>query len=237
MTDVRRTPWSRPALPAVLLVALMAATTGCSDSPDSAPASSRTGATSSASATSSVPVLQPGEPGEPATTLSPGSVISEDQATEADIAFMQMMIPHHEQAVVMTRLAADRASSPRVRALAERIAGQGGEILMMSAWLQRHGLPVPSPGESHQEMEGMEGMDHGMPGMLTEDQMAALRSARGADFDRLFLTRMIGHHEGALSMVADVQRDGADVQVAELAADIQATQTAEIATMRRLLGA
>lgn len=147
---------------------------------------------------------------------------------DADAAFLEGMIPHHEQALQMAVLAQTRALSPEVRALAARIAAaQAPEILVMSDWLVDQGLEVPdhAPGN----------MDGDMDGMLTDDQMAALADADGAAFDELFLAGMIQHHKGAVAMALTVLADGEDQRVNELAGDVNATQTAEIARMESLL--
>jgi uncharacterized protein (DUF305 family) len=147
---------------------------------------------------------------------------------DADAAFLEGMIPHHQQALQMAVLAQTRAQSPEVRALAERIAAaQAPEILVMSDWLVDMGLEVPDLAHGH--------MDGDMDGMLTDDQMAALADADGAAFDELFLTGMIQHHEGAVAMAVTVLAEGEDQRVNELASDVNATQTAEIARMESLL--
>jgi uncharacterized protein (DUF305 family) len=178
-----------------------------------------------AASSSDLTIIQPGKPGEEASTGTPEEPI-EEPPSQADIAFMQMMVPHHAQAVEMAELARKYAVDPGVRRMADRIrAAQGPEILMMSSWLERQGIDVPGPGH-----------DHGsMPGMLTEAQLTELADARGARFDRLFLRGMIRHHKGALQMAEDVSAEGVDVIVSEVAADVYVTQTAEISTMQEML--
>jgi uncharacterized protein (DUF305 family) len=148
-----------------------------------------------------------------------------------------MMVPHHAQAVEMAKLARRHAVDPAVRRMAARIrAAQGPEILMMSAWLERQGVEVPQPGDDPREFDhSLHGHDP-MMGMLTDPQLADLADARGVAFDRLFLRGMIRHHLGAVGMAENVATEGADVLVAELAADVHLTQNAEIARMRELLG-
>jgi len=152
---------------------------------------------------------------------------------DADVTFAQDMIPHHQQAVVMAEMAADQADSEEVRQLAADIqAAQGPEIDTMSGWLESWGEDVP---------EDMSGMDAGMamgdmPGMMTTEQMDELMSASGAAFDQMFLTMMIAHHEGAIEMARTEQAEGENPDAVDLAAQIEAQQTAEIATMRGLLG-
>ena len=152
---------------------------------------------------------------------------------QADIAFMQMMVPHHAQAVEMAELARRHAVDPGVRRLAARIrAAQGPEIVSMSAWLEEHGIPAaPEDG-----LSGHHGGSAQMMGMLTPAEMDALAAARGREFDRLFLEGMIGHHQGALRMANTVAVKGIDVRVLELAGDVSLTQNAEIAQLRQLLG-
>jgi len=159
----------------------------------------------------------------------------------ADVAFMQGMIAHHAQALVMSGLAPERAGSDALRTLAARtINAQQDEIASMRGWLQERGQAVP---EIH--VMGVELMVHGvdeshadMPGMLTPEQMHELEAARGTDFDRLFLTYMIQHHSGAVTMVHDLfATDGAalDDAVFKIASDIQVDQTTEIDRMRLML--
>lgn len=162
--------------------------------------------------------------------------------TEADVHFMTAMIAHHAQALQMSELAPDRAGSPAIRTLAARIInGQKDEIATMQTWLRDRGQPVP---ELH-VMNGrvmVHGADHAMhmPGMLTPEQMRRLEAARGAEFDRLFLTYMIQHHQGAVGMVHELfGTDGAgqDEDAFRLASDVQVDQITEIARMERMLSA
>jgi len=162
--------------------------------------------------------------------MSMASPSSTTGASAADAMFAQMMIPHHEQAVEMSTLAETRASSPEIKALAAEIKGaQQPEIDQMTAWLEEWGMPVMPMGDAMAEHGG-----HGMSGMLTGDQMQQLADASGPEFDRLFAEFMILHHEGAIDMAEDVG-DSKDPRVAALAAEIIATQRAEIDRMRALL--
>jgi uncharacterized protein (DUF305 family) len=146
------------------------------------------------------------------------------------------MVPHHAQAIVIAKLAEKRASSDRVRDLAARIrSAQGPEILMMAAWLEQRDMAVPTAAEDPSEWDHSQHGHNGMVGMLTEAQMQDLTRARGAAFDRLFLDGMIQHHEGAIDMADDVAVDGIDIMVAEIAADVALTQTAEISRMQDML--
>ena len=209
----------------------MAGCSGETGEPDAA-ASSSSPPAASAQPSDDLTVIQPGDPGEGAVTGGPVSPI-EGEANEADIEFVQMMVPHHAQAVEMTELASRHAVDRDVRRLAARIrAAQGPEILMMSAWLEEHGVSTESS-DGHGGHD-----DHGetpMAGMLTPEQMDDLAAARGRAFDRLFLRGMIAHHRGALDMADTVAVEGIDVRVTELSADIDLTQSSEIALMRRLL--
>ncbi len=142
------------------------------------------------------------------------------------------MIHHHHQAIEMSDLAADRATDPSVRVLADGIdAGQGAEILTMAAWLDQHDLDVPTLAD----MEDGHGAHASMPGMLSTDQMADLADADGAQFDELFLTGMVQHHLGAVEMAEDEVAQGLDTVVVDMAAEVIAGQTAEIRRMRQLL--
>ena len=156
----------------------------------------------------------------------------------ADVQFMSGMIAHHAQAVLIAGWAPTHGASPELRALCERIVvGQRDEIVAMQHWLQEHHQPVPD-GVAHDH--AMPGMDHPMlmPGMLTAEQLGQLDSARGPEFDRLFLVDMIQHHRGALTMVRElIDTPGAarDGMMFQIASDISADQTAEIGRMTRML--
>ncbi|HEX7189634.1 MAG TPA: DUF305 domain-containing protein, partial [Actinomycetes bacterium] len=155
---------------------------------------------------------------------------------DADVAFVQNMIPHHEQALVMTALVADRTASSDLPLLAERMdISQRAEISQLEAWLDSHGDHAAGSHGGH----ASHGDDHGelMPGMLTEPELSRLESASGRTFDRLFLQLMIRHHEGAVLMVGDLlaQGGGQEPSVFQLAQHIDADQRVEIARMRSLL--
>ncbi len=158
--------------------------------------------------------------------------------TAADVHFMAGMIVHHAQAVLIAGWAPAHGASPALRALCERIVvGQRDEIAVMQRWLrERHELVPDVDPRGHT----MPGMDHPMlmPGMLTSVQLAQLDSARGPEFDRLFLTFMIQHHRGALTMVRElIDTPGAarDGPLFQIASDVSADQTAEIDRMARML--
>lgn len=160
--------------------------------------------------------------------------------TAADIQFMSNMIGHHAQAIVMSRWAPSHGASPSVRLLAERIINaQQDEILTMQHWLRDRQQPVPDPqaGPMKMMMNGVE-QEMLMPGMLTEAQMKQLDGARGGEFDHLFLTFMIQHHRGAVTMVKqlfDTYGAGQDETVFKFGSDVNVDQTTEIARMEKLL--
>ncbi|EST20704.1 DUF305 domain-containing protein [Streptomyces roseochromogenus] len=147
-----------------------------------------------------------------------------------DVAFAQAMIPHHQQALEMARLAADRASSAQVKDLVSRIEkAQDPEIRTMTGWLKSWGEQVP-----------MAGMDHsghsGMSGMMSDADMAALKKAEGKDFDTKFLSMMVEHHQGAVEMAGTEKAKGAYGPAKALAGAIVTAQNAEIKEMKTLLG-
>ncbi|MEV1143180.1 DUF305 domain-containing protein [Micromonospora sp. NPDC049799] len=172
-----------------------------------------------------------GNHGMPAATgAAPSAGASAATVDDADVMFAQMMIPHHQQAVEMADLATTRAGDSEVKRLAGQIkAAQGPEIATMSGWLAEWGRPAPSPGAE------MPHMDHGMPGMMSEADMSKLAAASGREFDRQFLTMMIAHHEGAVTMAQTELSEGADPRAKDLAQQIITSQQAEIATMRKIL--
>ncbi len=164
------------------------------------------------------------------------------QYTAADVRFMQGMIGHHAQALVMTALIPDRTTRTDIRALGERIeVSQKDEIKMMQQWLRDRHQTVPDPNAPHahhMDMPGMAIADTLMPGMLTADQVAELAKTRGSEFEKLFLKDMIRHHEGALTMVASLlgtTGSGQEPEVFRFAAEVDSDQRAEIARMSALL--
>jgi uncharacterized protein (DUF305 family) len=160
--------------------------------------------------------------------------------TRADIDFMAGMIGHHAQAIVMARWAPSHGASASVRTLCARIINaQGDEIALMQNWLRDRNQPVPDATPAGMKMN-MGGMEHMMlmPGMLSAAQMKQLDAARGHEFDRLFLTFMIQHHQGAVEMVRTLfATDGAgqDELTFKFASDVQVDQTTEIARMQSML--
>jgi len=162
--------------------------------------------------------------------------------TEADIHFMSGMIGHHAQAIEIAGWAPTHEAGAEVRRLAERIINaQQDEITIMRLWLGDRHQPVPAakPGPMKMTMNGVE-HEMLMPGMLTDAQMKQLDAARGAEFDKLFLTFMIQHHRGAVSMVKDLFESygaGQDETVFKFASDVNVDQSTEIARMERMLAA
>jgi uncharacterized protein (DUF305 family) len=184
-------------------------------------------------------VVQPGAPGQPSKTLPPSTKATSPPRSPADEEFMQGMIMHHSQAVEMTALIASHTENKELRSLGARISSsQSDEIKFMKRWLAARGEPLSMPAS---KMPGMD-MSHTsmalMPGMLTAEQMDALRKAKGAEFDDLFLTGMIQHHNGALTMVKDLfdtAGAGQDADLFNFATDADNTQRAEIKIMQTML--
>jgi uncharacterized protein (DUF305 family) len=198
----------------------MGALSACESAPD--------GNTPQGKASTGPAVVAPGKPGEPARRISPAEasrLLPDDKPNAADFSYAQMMIVHHRQALTMTALAPQRAASDQVKRLADRItAAQKPEIDAMEGWLKNNGGPREQGGHDH----------HTMPGMATEAQLAELRKAKGTAFDELFLKLMITHHEGAVTMAAEVLGQGNNVLVEEMANDVIAQQTSEINRMRSM---
>ena len=163
--------------------------------------------------------------------------------TAADANFMRGMIHHHAQAVVMARWAPTHGAGADLQRLAERIVvAQQDEIALMQTWLREKGEPVPEPTPGPMRMTMPDGTEHDMlmAGMLTAAELKQLDAARGQEFDRLFLTFMIRHHEGALEMVEELfasQGAGQDEDTFRLASDVFADQTTEIRVMKEMLAA
>ena len=183
-------------------------------------------------------VVQPGAPGQPTRTLPPTTRAKLPPHSDADVQFMQGMIMHHAQAVEMTALIDSHTDNKELRSLGARISrSQSDEIRFMKRWLTARGKPTSM------EMPGMSGMDMSshqmlMPGMLTTKQMNALRESKADEFDRLFLTGMIQHHNGALIMVKDLfdtAGAGQDAEIFNFATDVDSGQRAEIKIMQNML--
>lgn len=207
---------TRPTLIATTVLALTLALAGCASTTDTAapPASA------------------------PASALMMDGSNSPRAGSDTDIAFAQLMIPHHQQAIQMADLASTNASSAEVKGLATQIkAAQDPEISMMTEWLTGWGAPM--------EMEGTTdgGMDHGdmdmggmtVAGMMSAEDMDNLGAATGADFDTMWLQMMIAHHQGAIAMAQQVADTTTNPAVQDLADAVIAGQTTEITTMQQLL--
>ena len=188
-------------------------------------------------------IVQPGAPGQPTRTLPSSTRPTLPSHTPADVQFMQGMIIHHAQAVEMTALIESHTENKELRSLGERIGrSQSDEIKLMKRWLTARGEPIspPMPEMPGMDMPGHQMSTHQMrmPGMLTAKQMEALKKAKSKEFDRLFLTGMIQHHNGALVMVKDLFDTAGAGQNAELfnfATDVDSGQRAEIKVMQTML--
>ena len=184
-------------------------------------------------------VVQPGAPGKPSRTLPPSTRATLPPRSPADVEFMQGMIMHHAQAVEMTALIASHTENNELRLLGARISSsQSDEIKFMRRWLAARGesLSMAMPGMPDMDKPGQERSL--MPGMLTPEQMEALRKAKGAEFDKLFLTGMMQHHDGALTMVKDLfdtAGAGQDAELFNFATDVDSGQRAEIRIMQTML--
>jgi uncharacterized protein (DUF305 family) len=211
---------SRASVVTTGLVALAALTVGgCDSGPDRKPA-----------AADGPAVIAPGEPGEANRTLSAEEAAEQhsenDSPNSADVSYARMMIEHHAQALVMTELAPENAESTEVKRIAGRItAAQKPEIEAMKGWLKSYRKPLKAERHEHAAM----------PGMATEAQLDKLRAADGKAFDRLFLTLMTTHHQGAITMAADVKGQGNNIRIEEMADEVIAQQTSEITRMRDML--
>ncbi len=210
------------------LIVTITAATACASAPSP---SAQTPATSP----SDTPrIVQPGAPGQPTRVITAEELaqVAGLAYTEVDVHFMQSMVPHHAQALEMTELVRRHAKSSSVRRLALRMEiSQRDEIDLIEGWLKGHGEAVRLQPEAGGAMSLM-------PGMLTPEQMQRLASARGDDFDRLFLELMIQHHQGAIVMVQDLFKSSGAAQestIFQFASNVDSDQAMEIARMRRLL--
>jgi len=188
-------------------------------------------------------IVQPGAPGQASRILPADTRAVLPPLMKKDVEFMQGMIMHHAQAVEMTALIDSRTDNKELRLLGARISkSQSDEMNFMKRWLQTRGQRTKMVMGDMDDMD-MGNMDmsmhHMMPGMLTPEQMDALRKAKGAEFDRLFLTGMIQHHKGALVMVKDLfdsPAAGQDAELFNFATDVDSGQRAEIRIMQNMLG-
>src|SRR6185503_17294213 len=202
-----------------------------------------TGSAAYAQDGSALPVIvQPGAPGKPSKRLPASATAKLPPRSQAEAEFMQGMIMHHAQAVEMTALIPSHTENKDVRSLGARISSsQSDEIKFMKRWLASRGQPTSMQDMSHTHMSHAD-MSHEsmalMPGMLTSAQMDALRKASGEEFDQQFLTGMIQHHGGALTMVKDLfdtAGSGQDAELFNFATDVDSGQRAEIRIMQRML--
>ena len=193
-----------------------------------------------------VRIVQPGAPGTPVRTITAAEAgrIANTGFTTTDIAFMQMMVVHHDQAVEMAALAPSRTKNPQLLTVAGRItASQKDEMRFMRDWLRERGAAMTMPAGMDHAAMGHTGMGMGAPtmkGMASAAQMAALAAAQGAAFDRMFLDRMIAHHRGAVDMVETLLKQpgsAADPVLYQFATDVSNEQTAEIKRMDPLRNA
>ncbi|GAB2643744.1 DUF305 domain-containing protein [Nocardia goodfellowii] len=199
---------------AIAAIGLLAA--GCSDDSESMPGMDH-GASSSASSSSAV------------ATSSPGA---RTDFNDADVAFLQGMYPHHAQAVEMAELVPGRSQNPQLLALATAVEqAQAPEMQQMSTLLQSFGKPAPSASGEHG------GHGSTMPGMMSTEQMNALRAANGTAFDRQWLEMMIQHHQGAIAMAEPEIAHGVNPESVALARAVVSAQQAEIDTMNGMLAA
>ena len=189
-------------------------------------------------------IVQPGAPGQATKKLPDSTRAKLPPASRKDVEFMQGMIHHHAQAVEMTALIEARTENKEIRLLGARISqSQSDEINMMKRWLAMRGekTSMEMPKTDHSNMSGHQHHQQQMlmPGMLTAEQMKALKNAKGAEFDRLFLAGMIQHHNGALVMVDELFKTtgaGQDAEIFNFATDVDSSQRAEIRIMQTLSG-
>jgi uncharacterized protein (DUF305 family) len=183
-------------------------------------------------------IVQPGAPGQASTVVPNVPAFHDDDYTDADVKFMQGMIHHHNQALLMSAMIPTHTHTAELLALGRKIEiSQSGEIEAMKEWLTVRNQPVPMIMPDGSAMMGQMDMAP-MPGMLTPDEMKALDAARDAKFDELFLTGMIQHHKGALTMVADLRTGGAarEPNIAHFLNQVDNDQRMEIVRMEGLLG-
>ncbi len=202
--------WKRTTLIGACALATLAILTACSSSNDSEHPEGHSPASSA--------------------TAAPSTTAAAEAHNDADVMFAQQMIPHHTQAVEMSdTLLAKQGIDPRVTELANQIkAAQGPEIQQMQGWLTQWGTLSMPPMSGHGDMAGMSGM-------MSEQDMTSLKDAQGVDASKLFLTQMIAHHEGAITMAQSEIKDGQYPPAVEMARAIVTTQQQEIDTMNGIL--
>jgi uncharacterized protein (DUF305 family) len=204
--------WKRTTLIGAGALAALAIFTGCSSSNESEHPAGHSPASSA--------------------TAGPSTTAAAEAHNDADVMFAQHMIPHHTQAIEMSdTLLAKQGIDPKVTKLANQIkAAQGPEIQQMQSWLTQWGTPSMPPMSGHDDMAGMSGI-------MSEQDMTALKDAQGVDASKLFLTQMIAHHEGAITMAQSEITDGQYPPAVGMARAIVTTQQQEIDTMKGLLAA
>ena len=183
-------------------------------------------------------IVQPGAPGQASSVVSSVPAFHDNNYTDADVKFMQGMIHHHNQALLMVAMIPTHTETPQLIAMGQKIQiSQSGEIQAMKDWLTDRHQQVPMIMADGSAMMGQMDMA-AMPGMLTPEQMKALDAARGAKFDELFLTGMIQHHKGALTMVAELRAAGGGLEpnIGDFTNQVDNDQRAEIVRMYGLLG-
>jgi len=221
-------------------------------------AGSTTAVSTTAAATSSIASTTASSGGMMSGGISSAGATDTASHNDADVTFSRQMIIHHQGAIEMADLAPTRAASQQVKDLAAKIkAAQAPEIQLMTGWLQTWDAGMagtammssaagqlgtsmmstgsPGMGDMGNGMNGADGSNMQMPGMMTADQMTQLAAATGADFDRLFLELMITHHQGAVAMAETELTQGANPDAQALAESIKTSQAQEIATMQQLL--
>jgi len=238
---------------AALTAALAFTLAACGGTTSTATSASTTPSTTSAGAATGTMMSEPMMSGSGSTMMSTTAAAASSEHNAADLTFAQMMIVHHQGAIAMAELAADRAANTQVKDLAARIeAAQGPEIQQMQSWLTAW---AAASGSTAASTTSDDGMDHGgmsgmgkegemsssaatgmsMPGMMSDTQMQQLTDASGAEFDRLFLEMMIMHHQGAIEMANTELAEGSNPEALALAESITTSQTAEITEMQQLL--
>lgn len=211
------------------ILVVSAALAGCGGAKQDDPAAPDTAAPAEAQATTApdVKVIQPGAPGEESKEVVPTPTPKGGGFVPEDVEFMQKMILHHDQALVMTALVPKNGGDTSVRLLAKRMeVSQQDEVLLMKQWLENRNFKADGGHADHASM----------PGMLTDEQLAELKAAKGREFDRLFLQFMTQHHEGALQMVRDLvfAGGGSEAEISQFVGHVDSDQSIEIQRMAEL---
>lgn len=225
----------------VSILALAAAaglSAACHSAADSGNNANKQTAATTAAAPTPEAIVQPGAPGQASTVVSKVPAFNDNNYMDADVKFMQGMIHHHNQALLMVAMIPTHTKTVQLNQLGQKIQiSQSGEIQAMKDWLADRHQEAPMIMADGSAMMG--NMDMGaMPGMLTPEQMKALDAARGGQFDELFLTGMIQHHKGALTMVGDLRAGGGGLEpnIADFINRVDNDQRGEIVRMYGLLG-